>query len=290
MSGEKVHSWCQIIIPFYIKLINIKSYDTNGAVWYYVVSSRGIPATDRGLLSVCINTRGQSHMRMRWVNLATSILQAQVEVEVVQEETPPRTCEIDHSVSVRMHCSSNNNYNDNDEDYSKNHQQQTGLRTNSLHQLLLRLAISQLLECKISSSVKQRKRSIQWYEQVINLLLSPKGNKYYQIIVFVFLTMHPNLLTISASVKILNCNLILDNDLEIDTAENKINLWKPRNRNNNKKTIKHYQGWIWFLEFGCFQKLGSSLCSCRMRVVNVRTNIIWKVNKFSIMQSKAHKS
>lgn len=63
---------------------------------------------------------------MRWVNLA--------QVEVVQEETPARTCEMDHSLSVRMHCSSNNNYNDNDEDYSKNHQQQTGLRTNSLYQ------------------------------------------------------------------------------------------------------------------------------------------------------------
>lgn len=118
-----------------------------------------------------------------WVNLATSILQAQV--EVVQEETPPRTCEIDHSLSVRMHCSSNNNYNDNDEDYSKNHQQQTGLRTNSLYQLLLRLeknpAILWMQNLIISEA--KEKKNIQWYEQVINLLISPKGNKYYQNLV-----------------------------------------------------------------------------------------------------------
>lgn len=55
--------------------------------------------------------------------------------------------------------------------------------------------------------------------------------------VFVFLTMNQNLLSISASVKILNCNLILDNDLEIDTAENKINLWKLRNREKKKKLL-----------------------------------------------------
>lgn len=85
-------------------------------------------------------------------------------VEVVQEETPPRTCEIDHSVSVRMHCSSNNNYNDNDEDYSKNHQQQTGLRTNSLYQLLLRLPISQLLWMQnlIISEAKKKKHTMIW--------------------------------------------------------------------------------------------------------------------------------
>lgn len=43
--------------------------------------------------------------------------------------------------------------------------------------------LANYFECKISSSVKQRKKNIQWYEQVINLLISPKGNKYYQNLV-----------------------------------------------------------------------------------------------------------